>query len=126
MFRLQLAARTAARSPYWKYTTFHAQKQYRYWSSTAINMSAISDAIKKDHREIEQYYQNILDAKDHDQATRWQNQFTWELARHSIAEELVVYPAFEKNIGQKGHEMAEKDRAEHQVVSRSETISLRD
>lgn len=89
-------------------------------------MSAISDAIKKDHREIEQYYQNILDAKDNDAATRWQNQFTWELARHSIAEELVVYPAFEKNIGQQGHEMAEKDRAEHQTVSRSEMISMRD
>lgn len=57
-------------------------------------MSAISDAIKKDHREIEEYYQNILNASDNDTATRWQNQFVWELARHSIAEELVVYPAF--------------------------------
>jgi hemerythrin superfamily protein len=79
-------------------------------------MSAISDAIKKDHREIEEYYQNILNASDNDTATRWQNQFVWELARHSIAEELVVYPAFEKNLGDKGHQMAEKDRAEHQTV----------
>jgi hemerythrin superfamily protein len=79
-------------------------------------MSAITNAIKQDHRDIEEYYNNILNASDNDTATRWQNQFTWELARHSIAEELVVYPAFEKNLGDKGHNMAEKDRQEHQVV----------
>ena len=79
-------------------------------------MSAISDAIKDDHRKIETYYKNILEASDNDTATRWQNQFTWELARHSIAEELVVYPAFEKNLGSQGKQMAEKDRSEHQTV----------
>jgi hemerythrin superfamily protein len=79
-------------------------------------MSTITDAIKKDHRELEEYYHNILNAPDNDTATRWQNQFTWELARHSIAEELVVYPALEKHLGEKGRSMAEKDRAEHQSV----------
>jgi hypothetical protein len=79
-------------------------------------MSRISDAIKKDHRELEQYYKNIINAKDSDEATRWQNQFTWELARHSIGEELVVYPVFEKLLGQEGKQMADKDRADHQTV----------
>jgi hemerythrin superfamily protein len=79
-------------------------------------MSRISDAIKKDHRELQQYYNNIIGAQDNDEATRWQNQFTWELARHSIGEELVVYPAFEKKLGDKGQRMAEKDRDEHQAV----------
>jgi len=79
-------------------------------------MSAISAAIKKDHRELEEYYNNIINAPDEDAATRWQNQFTWELARHSIAEELVVYPAFEENLGDKGKQMADKDREEHQNV----------
>src|SRR5690348_587812 len=68
----------------------------RHLSASAINMSRIIDVIKEDHRELEKYYNNIMNAKDDDEATRWQNQFTWELARHSIAEELVVYPAFEK------------------------------
>jgi len=90
--------------------------QSRLYSSPALNASAISAAIKKDHRELEEYYENIINAKDNDEATRWQNQFTWELARHSIAEELVVYPAFEKNLGAKGKNMADKDRAEHQNV----------
>jgi hemerythrin superfamily protein len=79
-------------------------------------MSRISDAIKKDHRELEQYYNKIIGAQDDDEATRWQNQFTWELARHSIGEELVVYPAFENKLGDKGQQMARKDRAEHQAV----------
>jgi len=90
--------------------------QLRAFSQSIAKMSAISDAIKKDHREIETYYTEIINAKDDDHATRYQNQFTWELARHSIGEELVVYPSFEKNLGQKGKDMAEKDRQEHQVV----------
>jgi len=79
-------------------------------------MSTISDAIKKDHQEIKEYANNIRAATDNDTKTRWQNQFTWELARHSIGEELVVYPAFAKHLGAKGQEMADKDRAEHQSV----------
>jgi len=79
-------------------------------------MSTISDAIKKDHEDIKEYANNIRAATDDDTKTRWQNQFTWELARHSIAEELVVYPAFAKHLGTKGQEMADKDRAEHQSV----------
>ena len=79
-------------------------------------MSSISDAIKKDHQEIKEYAENIRTATDDDSKTRWQNQFTWELARHSIGEELVVYPAFEKHLGARGKVMADKDRDEHQSV----------
>ncbi|OCL03536.1 HHE domain protein [Glonium stellatum] len=79
-------------------------------------MAQVSEAIKKDHRELETYYDKIIDATDDDTRTRYQNQFTWELARHSIGEELVVYPAFEKYIPQ-GKQIAEKDRAEHQTVT---------
>jgi len=75
----------------------------------------IIDAIKQDHREIESYYDHILRASDEDEQTRYQNQFIWELARHSIGEELVVYPALEKYVSG-GVEMASKDRQEHQSV----------
>lgn len=84
--------------------------------TTRAAMSTISDAIKKDHAEIKEYAENIRKATDDDTRARWQNQFTWELARHSIGEELVVYPAFAKHLGPKGKEMADKDRAEHQTV----------
>ncbi|OOF92541.1 hypothetical protein ASPCADRAFT_133544 [Aspergillus carbonarius ITEM 5010] len=78
-------------------------------------MTGIIDTIKADHREIESYYNQILQASNADEQTRYQNQFTWELARHSIAEELVVYPAMERYITG-GDKMADKDRQEHQKV----------
>ncbi|KLJ12530.1 hypothetical protein EMPG_12446 [Blastomyces silverae] len=78
-------------------------------------MTKISDAIKKDHRELEAYYDKIINPKDQDEQVRYQNQFTWELARHSIGEELVVYPALEKHV-KGGKALADRDREEHQVV----------
>lgn len=78
----------------------------------------ISDLIKRDHRELEEYYQRIINSDSEDEQIRYQNQFIWELARHSIGEELVVYPKMEKFGG--GKEMAAKDREQHQTVSNSE------
>ncbi|KAF7561543.1 hypothetical protein G7046_g2599 [Stylonectria norvegica] len=79
-------------------------------------MSTISDSLTKDHRELEQYYKEVVNSSDPDHQERYGNQFTWELARHSVGEELVVYPAFEKYLGQKGKEMADEDRQEHHHV----------
>ncbi|KAG9250957.1 HHE domain-containing protein [Emericellopsis atlantica] len=79
-------------------------------------MSTISSAIAKDHRELEQYYNEVINSTNHDHQQRYGNQFTWELARHSVGEELVVYPAFEKYLGAKGKEMAESDRKDHHQV----------
>lgn len=78
--------------------------------------AGISDTIKKDHREIENLYHNILTSSTDKEKIQWQNQFTWELARHSIGEELVVYPQFEKKLSD-GQKMADKDRQEHLSVS---------
>jgi len=97
-----------------KRSAIHSLKQSTF--KTCAAMSTISEAIKKDHEEIKEYAQNIRTATDNDSKTRWQNQFTWELTRHSIGEELVVYPAFAKHLGAKGQAMANKDRDEHQSV----------
>ncbi|KAG0210921.1 hypothetical protein BGX28_008758 [Mortierella sp. GBA30] len=78
-------------------------------------MYRVSEAIKQDHRELENDYNNILAATSEDEKTRWQNEFTWELARHSVGEELVVYPAFEKHLTN-GKLMADEDRTDHQKV----------
>lgn len=75
----------------------------------------IIDAIKSDHRAIEEYYDNVINATDDDTRARWSNQFVWEVARHSLAEEIVVYPAIEKHLPD-GKQRADKDRAEHQIV----------
>jgi len=78
--------------------------------------TTISQAITKDHRELETYYNEVINSTDHDHQQRYGNQFTWELARHSVAEELVVYPAFERYLGPEGKAMTESDRKEHHQV----------
>lgn len=83
----------------------------------STTMTTISQAIIDDHRELEQYYNEVVNNEnDHDHQQRFGNQFIWELARHSVGEELVVYPALEKHLGAEGKEMAESDRKEHHSV----------
>ncbi|CAI4213072.1 unnamed protein product [Parascedosporium putredinis] len=86
--------------------------QYRFFAASAVHTARISDVIKQDHREIQEAYDKILSAKDHAEKIQWRNQFTWELARHSIGEELMLYPAFEKYV-RDGKSMAARDREEH-------------
>ncbi|ORX34470.1 hemerythrin HHE cation binding domain protein [Kockovaella imperatae] len=100
---------TAARTIPKRYISLSTQRL------PTLNMSTISAVITHDHREIEDYYKQILTAEDEDAKTRYQNQFTWELARHSLGEELVIYPLMEKVVPG-GQAMAQKDRAEHQKV----------
>jgi len=78
-------------------------------------MTRISDVIKSDHDDLREARKRITEAKTHEEKVQWRNQFTWELARHSISEELVVYPAFEDHLPN-GKAMADHDRSEHQTV----------
>ncbi|KAG8928560.1 hypothetical protein FRC01_005739 [Tulasnella sp. 417] len=75
--------------------------------------STISDEITQDHRELEEHYGKYRTATSEKEKIQWANQFRWELARHSVGEELVLYPAFEKYLGAEGKEIADTDRAEH-------------
>jgi len=75
----------------------------------------VSDVIKEDHRELKEYYNQIINSSDHDVQTRYQNLFVWELARHAVAEEIVVYPVMEKSMPN-GKAVAQKDREEHVKV----------
>jgi len=84
--------------------------------ATQTSSKRISDLIIHDHAELSDYYKQIKNAKDSETKAKWQNQFIWELARHSIAEELVVYPAMEKYLGSNGKDMADHDRKEHRKV----------
>lgn len=76
----------------------------------------ISDAVVKDHQEILACYNRIVSSTNRDEQVRFQNLFTWDLARLLVAEELVVYPALEKHLPD-GAAMAEKNRKAHQTVS---------
>jgi len=81
--------------------------------STSNTSLSISDAIIKDHRELKEYYGKYKSATTEKEQEQWSNQFRWELARHSVGEELLLYPAFEKHFGAEGKAMADHDRADH-------------
>lgn len=106
--------------------TFRLQQNPIRFQTAAI--SAISDAVAKDHRELREYYNEVINTPDLDHKQRFGNQFVWELARHSIGEELVVYPAMEKYMGDRGKKLADDDRQEHHEVhnrhTQRESISL--
>jgi len=71
-------------------TTRTALSPARLFSTTPVFFDRISKTIADDHAKILEAHQNILNAKDSDEKARWQNQFVWQLARHSISEELSV------------------------------------
>ncbi|KAL4908616.1 hypothetical protein BDW74DRAFT_175299 [Aspergillus multicolor] len=76
----------------------------------------ISTTIAQDHAEIKAIYERIIETASRNEQIRYQNLFVWELARHAVGEELVVYPAFEKHVQYVGAGLATKDREEHQAV----------
>lgn len=109
---LRTAPRHIAKS---QFTSIYAPAfACRAYSATPVD-NGIFETIKKDHAELKQYFETIMKSQDPDEQVRYQNQFTWELARHSIGEEIVVYPAMEKHV-LNGKEMAEKDRQQHRAV----------
>lgn len=87
-------------------------------------MSRIFDAVRKDHQDLQSCYNIIVNSDDEDERTRYQNQFTWELARHAVGEELVLYPAIEKYL-RDGNVAADKDRRETQTVRKRYLCQLR-
>lgn len=63
-----------------------------------------------------EYYDNYLKAAgDADAQGRWARQLTWEVARHAVGEEIVVYPLMEEHMGAEGLKLADQDRADHQA-----------
>ncbi|KAK8852032.1 HHE domain-containing protein [Apiospora arundinis] len=77
----------------------------------------ISEAVKSDHRKIEAYYDRMTKLDDPVYQEEYQNAFVWKLSRHSIAEEIVLYPNLERCV-EKGNYIASQDRHEHYKLKR--------
>lgn len=67
--------------------------------------------------EYHDQYKRARERGDVEAQTRWVNQLRWEIARHAVGEEIVVYPLMEKHLGDKGKKLADHDREEHTVRS---------
>ncbi|KAJ9605074.1 hypothetical protein H2200_010464 [Cladophialophora chaetospira] len=85
---------------------------------SSANADTVSAVIKHDHAELKEFYDNIVSAKDEESKIRWQNQFTWELARHAVGEEIVVYPAMEEHMGEEGKKLTQGDRESHDNIKK--------
>ncbi|CCM05798.1 uncharacterized protein FIBRA_08032 [Fibroporia radiculosa] len=84
-----------------------------------MSQKTLFQAIKEDHEEMYLYhdeYKRACTASDVEAQARWAHQLTWEIARHAVGEEIVVYPLMEAHLGEKGRQLADHDRAEHQHV----------
>jgi hemerythrin superfamily protein len=81
----------------------------------------IIDIVKQDHRQVEQLFnqwkqlRTFSGLKDEEEANKIFNQMIWELSRHSVAEELILYPALEE-LGGRGKELSEASREDHRKL----------
>lgn len=63
-----------------------------------------------------EYYENYEKAIGDPKAQEaWARQLRWEVARHAVAEEILVYPLMEKHLGEKGRHLTDQDREQHQA-----------
>ncbi|KAJ5722498.1 hypothetical protein N7488_000533 [Penicillium malachiteum] len=89
---------------------------YRVFSNTSANASQrILPAIKNEHADLHSHGNKILISLNSDEQTRYQNLFTWELARHIIGEELIIYPAIANHV-RGGKAISNRNRTEHQEI----------
>jgi hemerythrin superfamily protein len=87
----------------------------------------IEELILADHKDIMAFYDQFDKANNDQEAQKWLRQFIWELARHSIAEELILYPVYKNKIPQ-GESYWNKSLDEHRKVKKllKEVENLKD
>ena len=76
----------------------------------------ISEAIAADHASFDEYAGYLRSATDDAEKVRWRNKLTWTVARHALSEELTLYPAMEKHLGDEGVRLSKTDKEQHQGV----------
>eukprot|EP00834_Sanchytrium_tribonematis_P007826 NODE_779_length_3939_cov_0.376563.p3 type:complete len:198 gc:universal NODE_779_length_3939_cov_0.376563:1132-539(-) len=69
---------------------------------------SLIEKILDDHMELRTYKDKFLETG----YDKWFNQFVWELTRHHVGEEIVVYPLLEQ-LGERGKELAKQGQKEH-------------
>ena len=93
----------------------------------------VIEVLEHDHREVEQMFaelESLRGASTEEAKSRRKDvtdQVTIELVRHSVAEEVLVYPAVEKKVGAEEVEHARKEHAEaEETLHRLEKLDADD
>ena len=86
--------------------------------ATESSPDDVVDVLVSDHREIVGLIEQISATRDEEQQRLMRNQLIAELVRHSVAEEMHVYPAMKKHLPN-GKEVVEHDKQEHSEIERT-------
>jgi len=90
------------------------------------NMSIITN-ITKDHEEFKTYFREYLKQRslgNLEEANKWYNQFAWEVARHTVAEEIVLLPYMEKHLLADVSENLRENLAVKELLSKLEALKV--
>jgi hypothetical protein len=79
-------------------------------------MVKVSEVIGANHQYLDECYKNLKVVDSLGEKIKWRNMLSSNLARHAISEELTVYRAMEKWLGEEGKELTKEDFARHQAV----------
>ena len=93
----------------------------------------VIEILEHDHREVEQMFQELEELRgansDDDKARRKElaEQVTIELVRHSVAEEVLVYPKVERQVSKEEVEHAREEHKEaEETLARLEKLDADD
>ncbi|WP_055491103.1 hemerythrin domain-containing protein [Streptomyces sp. TP-A0356] len=79
----------------------------------------VINELTTDHREVENYFQQIESLPSgHQDRRKLADEMTIELVRHSVAEEMYLYPAVREHI-EDGDAIADKEIADHARVEQA-------
>jgi hemerythrin superfamily protein len=56
----------------------------------------IDELIRTDHKDLKVYLRKFEESDSFEEASRWLHQFIWDICRHAIAEEIILYPILKK------------------------------
>src|SRR3990167_1194937 len=89
---------------------------------------SLLEQIKQDHKQIRllfSEYKKFRDSKDLNEARKWYHQWGWEVARHSVAEEVVIYPEMKKKLdAKKVEELYSEQQETKEQLSRLESLAI--
>ena len=75
----------------------------------------IENLILQDHTLIKTVYEKFKSCTSKEEAEKWRNELVYEIARHSIAEEIVLYPLMRKKLPE-GESLFQDSIKEHHEV----------
>jgi hypothetical protein len=85
-------------------------------------MKAAADTLEKliikDHMAVKNFYQHYLNAKLKQEALKWYNQMAHDIAVHSIAEEVILYPLM-RNSFPDGQNLIKRNIEDHRHIKKS-------